>query len=140
MIKTQICEFIETFKKEMIYIRETVFCDEQGFSRDIELDGLDDDCVHVLAKFNGHFIGTGRMQKDGHIGRIAVLKDYRGQKIGTQIIKTLINHAKESGLNRVFLGSQIQAISFYESLEFVQYGEVFLEEGVEHIYMELISN
>ena len=137
MIQTQISEFIEPLKSEMVKIRETVFCDEQGFSREIELDGLDDDCIHVLAKSNDVYVGTGRMQTDGHIGRIAVLKDYRGNKIGSKIIETLIEYARSKKLTRVYLGSQVQAIAFYKNLGFQQYGNIFLEEGVEHIHMEL---
>ncbi|MBL7176635.1 MAG: GNAT family N-acetyltransferase [Desulfobacteraceae bacterium] len=64
---------------EMIYaVRKIVFVEEQGISEELDFDGLDPECWHVLAYASqSEPIGTARMQKDGHIGRIAVLEDWR---------------------------------------------------------------
>ena len=64
-------------------IREIVFIREQSVPEKLECDGLDPSCAHVLA-WNGHgeAIGTARMQKNGTLGRMAVLKDWRGRGVG----------------------------------------------------------
>ncbi|HPV81749.1 MAG TPA: GNAT family N-acyltransferase, partial [Nitrospira sp.] len=60
-------------------VRETVFIHEQAVPEELEWDGLDPQCAHVLAwNDQGDAIGTARMQPNGTIGRMAVLKDWRG--------------------------------------------------------------
>lgn len=39
----------------------------------------DENAVHILACDDDKAIATARMLDDGHIGRLAVLKDYRKQ-------------------------------------------------------------
>jgi len=63
-------------------IRNEVFIDEQNVPEDIEIDGLDSGAKHALVFDSDKAIGTGRMLPDGHIGRIAVKKNYRGRGIG----------------------------------------------------------
>jgi len=68
-------------------IRFTVFCEEQGVPREIELDEHDAACVHALAFEGSKAVGTARLLPDGHIGRMAVLKEWRGQGIGGRVDK-----------------------------------------------------
>ena len=64
-------------------IRETVFISEQAVPEKLEWDGLDPLCAHVLAWSEvGDAIGTARMQAEGNIGRMAVLKGWRRRGVG----------------------------------------------------------
>ncbi|SVE14238.1 uncharacterized protein METZ01_LOCUS467092, partial [marine metagenome] len=90
---------------------------------------------HVLAFVDGLSIGTGRIQNDGHIGRLAVLKKYRKQGAGKLIMKELIKWAQDMSLEKVWLSSQWHAHSFYLDLGFVCVGEIYKEAGIDHIKM-----
>ena len=117
-------------------IRNEVFTKEQNVDSSMDFDGLDDEAIHVLIACNNDFVGTGRMLKDGHIGRLAVLKEYRGQGLGNCIVKALIEEAVKWDLKRVYLGAQKHAIDFYRKLGFSAYGESFNEVNIEHVSME----
>lgn len=117
-------------------IRRKVFVIEQGVDPKIEWDGKDAQCLHVLAYQGDEVIGTGRMQANGHIGRLAVLSVWRGRGVGKGIISTLIQAAQKDH-SYVYLNSQVQAIGFYETFGFVADGAVFMEAGIPHQRMEL---
>lgn len=129
--------FVGDTEKAIRAIRRTVFTGEQHVDPAIDFDGQDALAMHALARVDDMPVGTGRMLGDGHIGRIAVLREYRGRGIGTQIIRALLDRARQEGLPRVYLGSQMHAVGFYEKLGFTTYGLPFMEAGIEHISMEL---
>ena len=122
----------------MAMIRRRVFVDEQHVPESLEWDGLDSDCQHVIA-FNGEgeAIGTGRLLPDGHIGRVAVLPEWRKCGVGTAIMRQLIAKAQTEGLRSIQLNAQTQVLGFYEKLGFVALGEVFMEAGIPHRAMGL---
>lgn len=65
-------------------IRQSVFVEEQGF--EYEFDDIDETALHlVLYDENDNPCATGRLFFDGcmKIGRIAVMKEYRGQSLGS---------------------------------------------------------
>lgn len=117
-------------------IRQEVFIREQGIDPELEFDGLDDRAIHALVYADGVPVATGRILDDGHIGRIAVLREYRGQGLGEKVVLSLINKAEEKGCSRVYLGSQTQATNFYLKLGFSPYGSEFMEAGIPHMWME----
>ena len=129
-----ICDY-ESHTENICAIRYEVFVDEQNVPEELEIDGLDGKAKHVLAFVDGVPIGTGRILSDGHIGRVAVLKNYRGLGIGKSIMKELIKCAQGMSLEKVWLSSQWHAHSFYLDLGFVCVGEVYKEAGIEHIKM-----
>lgn len=122
-------------------IREAVFVQEQGIPLQLEWDGYDTTAIHVLA-FNseGQPIGTGRLLPDGHIGRIAVLKNWRHKGVGTALLKELLQLAKANGLKKVFLDAQLPAIPFYQRLGFITINEIFEEAGILHQPMQRTYN
>lgn len=114
-------------------IRETVFIREQGVPVELEWDGLDSSCAHVLAwNDRREAIGTARMQKTGTIGRMAVLKNWRGRGVGRALLQTLVDLATRQGLTRVTLSAQIHALGFYERAGFHVDGEPFIDAGIPH--------
>ena len=133
-ITSIICDY-ESNIEDISAIRYEVFVDEQNVPVDLEIDGLDGKAKHALAFVDGVPIGTGRILNDGHIGRVAVLKNYRGLGIGKLIMKELIKCAQDMSLEKVWLSSQWHAHSFYLDLDFVCVGEIYKEAGIDHIKM-----
>lgn len=119
-------------------VRETVFIREQGISPELEWDELDQSCRHALVlSEHAEAIGCGRMQPDGHIGRIAVLPKWRKQKVGTAIMEALLDYAKTHRYPAVDVDAQTYAVPFYHRFGFVEEGEVFQDAGLPHIKMRL---
>jgi predicted GNAT family N-acyltransferase len=113
-------------------IRLAVFVEEQGVPREIEMDEIDAQCLHALAFADGAAIGTGRLLPDGHIGRMAILKPWRGRGIGSAILDSLIDAARRRGDREVMLSAQVHAVAFYRAHGFEVEGEVYEEAGIAH--------
>jgi predicted GNAT family N-acyltransferase len=121
------------------FIRRTVFMEEQNVPEELEWDGLDEDAIHILAMDEDNTpIGTARMLRDGHIGRMAVLKAWRQQGIGSAMLHKLIQIAQQQGLPQVELDAQTHAIPFYESYDFVVCSGVFIDAGIPHKKMKRV--
>jgi predicted GNAT family N-acyltransferase len=113
-------------------IRFEVFVHEQRVPADIELDATDAQCIHAVAYENGNPIATGRLLPDGHIGRMAVLKDWRGRGVGSAILGALMDVARRRGDARIELSAQVHAVPFYLAHGFQPVGEVYEEAGIPH--------
>jgi predicted GNAT family N-acyltransferase len=125
----------KTHVEEIVAIRTEVFIREQNVPAALELDGLDSDALHVLAFEDDDAIGTGRILPDGHIGRIAVKRRYRGRGIGRRITQKLLDIARDLNRPEVWLSSQYHAREFYQELGFIEQGDRYEEAGIEHIKM-----
>ena len=120
---------------ELRRIREAVFINEQHVPPELEWDSDDSSAVHFLA-FEGDFaIGTARLLADGQIGRVSVLKDWRGLKVGDKLMEAVIGEAVKRGQTRQFLSAQVYAAPFYERLGFKIVSDEFLEVGIPHVDM-----
>lgn len=119
-------------------IREAVFIREQNVPEELEWDGKDEECRHALAlSLNGDAIGCGRILPNGHIGRIAVLPQWRKQKVGTAIMEALLDEARSRGYKQVDVDAQTYAIPFYHTFDFVEHGKEFMDAGLPHMKMKL---
>lgn len=118
-------------------IRRKVFVIEQGLEPEIEWDGKDASATHVLASVDGEYIGTGRIQASGHLGRLSVISSYRGLGIGKAMISHLLEIARAQKHELAYLNAQVHAVSFYEQFGFVVIGKVFMVAGIPHQRMEL---
>ncbi|OUE39808.1 GNAT family N-acetyltransferase [Billgrantia desiderata SP1] len=118
-------------------IRRIVFIEEQQVPREEEWDGRDDACRHFLALHDDSPLGTARLLPDGHIGRVAVLREARGLGIGAALMRAAIASSRRLGHAQVELAAQTHALAFYENLGFTAYGEVFLDAGIPHRNMRL---
>ncbi|MEO6172746.1 MAG: GNAT family N-acetyltransferase, partial [Arenimonas sp.] len=124
--------------KDLRAVREPVFVLEQNVPIEEEWDALDPLCHHVIARdSNNKAIGTGRLTPEHKIGRMAVLKEWRGKEVGAALLQTLIDKARELGWPEVSLNSQVSALGFYDKFGFVSYGEEFEEAGIMHRKMKL---
>jgi len=126
----------ETHKNSLKEIRSKVFIEEQSIPEQEEWDEYDPECRHVLAMdMEEQAIGTGRLTREGKIGRMAVLSRFRNQSVGRKILEELVSIAEKEQLLEVFLHAQIQAVMFYEKNGFHVEGEEFLEAGIPHLIM-----
>lgn len=119
-------------------VREAVFIVEQQVSPEEEWDDLDAGSFHLIARDeNGTPIGTGRLTPEMTIGRMAVVKAWRGRGVGEAILHALIERARELHYPAVELHAQTHAIAFYERSGFVAFGEEYQEAGIPHRSMRL---
>jgi predicted GNAT family N-acyltransferase len=119
-------------------VREAVFVREQGVPLDLERDGLDAQCTHVLAESSdGEPIGAGRLLPDGHIGRMAVSSAWRGRGVGSALLEALLQEARRLRMSAVVLNAQEHALAFYARFGFQPQGETFEEAGIPHRAMRL---
>lgn len=125
-----------TDRKILSAIREQVFIKEQSVPAELEHDGLDANAWHVIALAQSVPVGTGRLLADGHIGRMAVLRDWRGIGAGAAMLATLMRIARSLGMKRVVLNAQLHALPFYLHQGFHPVGEDFMEAGIAHRRME----
>ncbi len=136
MLKIQLAPW-RAAKTEARRIRFAVFVEEQGVPAEIELDDMDEHCVHALAFEGSEAVGTGRLLPDGHIGRMAVLKPWRGRGVGAALLRRLIEAARERGDAEVALSAQVHALGFYRAHGFIAQGDVYDEAGIPHQAMRL---
>lgn len=117
-------------------VRDRVFGEEQGVPNSINWDGNDGLCQHVIVRDkDDKVVGTGRLAPCGKIGRLSVLKKFRGQGVGLKLLRRLLSVARESQLSEVYLHAQAKAVGFYEGEGFEIAGTPFFEAGMEHLQM-----
>jgi predicted GNAT family N-acyltransferase len=120
-------------------VREAVFVQEQGIPAELEWDSGDADAIHLLAcAGDGTPVGVIRMQPDGRIGRMAVLREWRGRGIGGRLLRAMLDHAAAAGFARVHLHAQSAAVRFYARRGFTPVGAPFGEAGIPHQAMEYV--
>jgi predicted GNAT family N-acyltransferase len=118
-------------------IRLTVFVNEQQVPEELELDADDAMAWHAVVLDHGKAIATGRLLRNGKIGRLAVLKEYRGLGLGSELLKTLVSYGRQEEIKQFFLHAQTTAIGFYERHGFNAIGLPFEEAGIDHVKMLL---
>jgi predicted GNAT family N-acyltransferase len=121
-------------------IRMRVFVREQGVPEEIELDRDDQRAIHFLAFAGPRAVGTARVvlhRDSAKIGRMAVLKSYRGQGVGKKLLERATETAKKWGAKSIYLHAQVPVIGFYQRMGFHCVGPVFEEAGIPHRKMIL---
>ena len=128
-------------------VRRRVFIEEQNVPESDEWDGKDKHAIHVLVRNrdNNELLGCARVlhisdsaltwHSQAKITRMAILKPYRGQGLGRQLLSFANEHTRQLGVTRVLLDAQIQALAFYQKAGFEIQGERFMDAGIEHIKM-----
>ena len=125
-------------------IRHAVFVEEQGIPAELEIDDYDPIAEHALALVDGRCVATARIYLDeqdpskAKIGRMAVLKDFRGQGIGTALLGEAIRVGMMQGASIFELHAQQSAAPFYAKLQFKPDGPIFDEVGIAHQRMRLV--
>ena len=121
-------------------VRRQVFIEEQGISEDLELDGYDQEALHMVVKEGERVIGTARVHFLGtgqaKLERMAVLRSFRRRGIGRRIISFLNEELRNRQIKQVVLHAQYSAIVFYKSCGFEESGLPFWEAAIKHIKMQ----
>jgi predicted GNAT family N-acyltransferase len=123
-----------------IAVREQVFCLEQGVPREQELDGRDDQALHLLALAPGseRVVGTLRLLFSGtqvKVGRVAVEREWRGLRIASRMLEIALAEARRRGSLQARLASQLDATGLYRRAGFRIESEPFDEAGIAHVWM-----
>jgi len=134
-ISTTLCRWNDA-AEALRRIRHAVFVVEQRVPEALEWDAADAGSLHALATgADGTPIGCGRLLDDGHIGRVAVEREWRGRGVGTALLRCLIDAARTRGYVEVVVNAQVAAMPFYVRHGFVATGDVFEEAGIDHRVM-----
>lgn len=123
--------------QDIIRIRTCVFIDEQGFKN--EFDEIDNTCNHIVLYDNNKPVAVCRYFKEEniyHIGRVAIIKKYRGRHLGNEILQIAENEIKKEGGKVLKISAQVRVKNFYAKNGFTEKGKVYLDEFCEHISME----
>jgi len=129
----------------LMRLRQDVFVLEQNcVYRD--LDGLDLAAVHILCWEDGELLAYLRCLQPGasypqsSIGRIVVSPLARGRDLGRELVKRGIDYNLKAWPDSdIRIGAQAYLEKFYTELGFVTDGEPYMEDGIEHIYMNLVK-
>lgn len=117
-------------------IRVTVFVEEQGFNE--EFDSVDDIATHIVMYIRERPVATCRFYiKDGSylLGRIAVIKEYRGKHIGALLISKAEEEIKKNGGRKAVIHAQTRAKDFYLKQGYIDSGKEDMEEGCPHVWL-----
>ncbi len=124
--------------REISFVRRQVFIVEQKIPESEEWDDVDEISSHMLVfSKKRDVVGTGRIEPNGKIARLAVLAEYRGQGVGSAMLTRLVEEARQRGFGRVYLHAQTHALSFYMKFGFVSDEEIFSEGGIPHVLARL---
>lgn len=127
-----------THSSQLKAVREQVFIVEQQVPIDLEWDGLDETAQHLLAvDAAGEAIGCARLLDNGSIGRMAVLKAWRGCGVGSALLNMAITIHRQQGAQIIQLSAQMHAIPFYGKLGFEVCSEPYLDANILHVDMRL---
>lgn len=121
-------------------IREKVFIQEQKVTPELEWDGMDEKAIHFLVFKDEKAIGCARaivIKSQMQLGRMAVLKEYRGQGAGSTLIEKAIVTAKLKQLSGIHISAQCNAINFYVKFGFEVMGDTYLDAEILHRDMTL---
>ena len=121
-------------------IREKVFIQEQKVTPQLEWDGMDEKAIHFLVFNDKAAIGCARaivIKDHMQLGRMAVLKEYRGQGIGSALLEKAMTIAKLNQLSAIYISAQCHAIDFYKKFGFEVTSDIYLDAEIPHRDMTL---
>ena len=126
---------------EIVRARQEIFLMEQNIvCRDF--DGVDYEALHCFLWENGRVVAYMRAFMQGgqiHLGRFLTVR--HGEGLGRRLMEESLPVVKESfDCEKITFHAQRHAEGFYLKLGFKTVSDVFLEEGIEHVVMENISD
>lgn len=156
-LESETCPHVRRFLKidspedfeRAIQLRTAVFIEEQSVPIELELDEFDDEAIHwlLVQPKTGDPVATGRLlsyqeacqsRPVAKIGRIAVSRTVRGQRLGERLMREILTYARAEGFEQAILDAQTRVLPFYEKLGFVKEGFEFMEANIPHYRMRLL--
>ena len=107
-----------------------------------EFDAIDAKAWHIVLYDGGKPVATGRIFEDAsypggwRLGRIAVLRAYRGRHLGALLLREMEDKSRVLGGSFAILGAQSRAKGFYEKSGYAVCSEPYFEEYCEHVLMQ----
>ena len=138
-LKIEIVKWIDGLS-QLKNIREKVFIQEQKVTPQLEWDGIDEKAIHFLVFNDKAAIGCARaivIKDHMQLARMAVLKEYRGQGIGSALIEKVMTTAKLNQLSAIYISAQCHAIDFYKKFGFEVTSDIYLDAEIPHRDMTL---
>jgi len=137
MKDVQVRKVTEPAELEKVFaIRREVFVGEQNCPPELEWEH-EDESNHFLATVDGVPAGASRWRKTDKgykLERFAVLKKFRGNGVGQELVKTVLADLPAEA-DYVYLHAQVDAVTLYERFNFVKTGPEFEEAGIRHYKM-----
>lgn len=117
------------------FVRMQVFVLERKIAIADEFDALDTPgTVYAVLYDEDEPVATGRFipesQQAARFTRIATVSRYRGQQLGSQIIRALEAYACQQGYTDVEIHSELTAVAFYKKLGYLPVSAVYEEDEV----------
>jgi radical SAM protein (TIGR04043 family)/putative N-acetyltransferase (TIGR04045 family) len=129
-------------RSEAFAIRNEVFVREQKMFDTSDIDDNDLKGTQLVARSKGLVVGTVRIYPENHEknhwvgGRLAVRKDYRNTRAGSDLVKEAMKRVKKKGC-RVFMATiQEQNVSFFKKLGWAPQGPLEMHSGHPHQPMQ----
>jgi predicted GNAT family N-acyltransferase len=124
-------------------IRQKVFVEEQKVPPELEWDATDEIADHFLAVLPDNTpAGVARLfstlGETGHIGRMAILPEFRGRGIGEALLRHLITESAGQ-YQELKLSAQQHAITFYQRAGFHVCSEPYDDAGIPHLDMRCLA-
>jgi predicted GNAT family N-acyltransferase len=120
-------------------LRVRVFVEEQGVSPEEELDGRDDEAMHVVALDESGVVATCRLREVEpavwKLERMAVERGLRNLGVGAKLLAEAEREVVDRGAAEMLLSAQLGAQRFYAAHGYEPEGEIFVEADIEHIAM-----
>ena len=117
-----------------LFIRYSVFVLEKDIKMEDEFDNNDENGTIYSVLYEDDLpVSTGRFlaetDSEARLTRIATLPNYRGKGYGAHVIHSLEKYAVEKGFERLVIHSELTAKSFYESIGYQAFGDIYIEDG-----------
>jgi ElaA protein len=126
---------------ELLTLRSAVFVVEQQCVF-LDMDNKDQQSWHLLGKINNKLVAYTRLLPAGlayescSIGRVVTTAAVRRTGVGKLLMEESINYCEKLfGRGTIEIGAQLYLEKFYQPFGFIREGEVYLEDGIEHIHM-----
>ncbi|MDB5886046.1 MAG: GCN5-related N-acetyltransferase [Polaromonas sp.] len=125
----------------VLQLRSEVFVVEQACIFQ-DMDGTDPQAMHLLGSMSSGLVAYARCFRAGikfpeaSIGRVVTRTAARGNGAGHATMKKAIAClTQERGLQAIRIGAQAHLADFYSRHGFEKSGQVYLEDGIDHIEM-----
>lgn len=119
-------------------IRKKVFVEEQQVPIEIEIDEYEDEAIHFLCSTDNEYVGASRLRfvdQYGKLERICILKEFRGNHYGKDLIAAMEKEIKKQKIDEARLHAQTHAIALYESVGYKVTSEEFMDANIPHVEM-----
>ena len=145
-----VCKTFSELTAEELYhvlrLRSEVFVVEQNCVF-LDMDNKDFGCDHLMGWRENKLLGYSRIVPPGisyvesSIGRIVSSPAARGAGVGRELVQQSIQVLyRLYGRRDIRIGAQYYLKEFYESFGFIQTGDIYPEDGINHIEMLLSIN